>query len=946
MPIDIPNTGINTEKGIISTEAFSKNNYGLNNISGNEYYLSSASTQSSNYLNPEEANLQPLNSSSNLNNFALSNSQADLVWRNYATGQNTVWQMNGTTLTNSALIAPVSDTNWKIQATGDFNNDGQTDLVWRNNSTGQNVVWLMNGNTLSNSVLLNAVSDTNWQIQVATDFNNDSQTDLVWRNDATGQNVIWLMNGTTLNNSVLLNAVSDTNWKIQGAGDFNNDGQTDLVWRNYATGQNIVWQMNGTTLTNSASIAPVSDTNWKIQGTGDFNNDAKTDLVWRNNSTGQNVIWLMNGTTLSNSVLLNAVSDTNWQIAGTLKRNISTIDLKGTYFTSAKPLNAGNNFNINFSIQNSGNTSAGAFKASFYLSTDSTITTSDYYLGVSDISSLSANGSTGVLTKNLNLPVAGDYFWSGNKTYYIGMIVDSGNAIAETNESNNANTGNGLDYNDVSITIPINDPIAATGTSSGNNSIESLVNQNRRYWNTSSNGGIITYSFYKNTSGAYYGSETVSEVSEAVKTNTRQILQSLERTINVRFIEVADTANSYGVIRYMFSNGGSSNYNYYAYAYYPSSSSIGGDVHLNPNYETDSVNKFSGSAGNYGYMALGHETLHALGLKHPGNYDAGGGGTEGPYLSPVEDNTTNTVMTYNISAGAYAITPMSYDIRALQYLYGMRSYNSTDTNYSFRNVYDYTVGGQEFGSLSTTIKQTLWDSGGTADTLDFSGLSSATNYRFDMREGGILTTQSAYNGSTYTATQDGSNYQTTSYGTAIAYGTLIENLVNSRGSDYIIANIAANTFKGYTLGTSTGNDIFESTSSSDVLELSGYTFSNLAATISGSNLTITLGSYGSIQINNYYSANGSMKFLIGGNYYTYSSSGNWQVASPPATTVDADLTPYSKGLTATTLSGEREILPDLPPIPNIPVISKGMTGTPLDEYQILTDLAPVATSKF
>ena len=91
--------------------------------------------------------------------------KSDLVWRNYATGENAIWLMNGTTLSQGALTTPVADRNWSIAGTGDFNNDGKSDLIWRNGSTGKNAVWLMNGTNLSQGILLNTdVTDPNWRL--------------------------------------------------------------------------------------------------------------------------------------------------------------------------------------------------------------------------------------------------------------------------------------------------------------------------------------------------------------------------------------------------------------------------------------------------------------------------------------------------------------------------------------------------------------------------------------------------------------------------------------------------------------------------------------------------------------------------------------------------------------------------------------------------------------
>jgi hypothetical protein len=80
--------------------------------------------------------------------------KTDLLWRNYVTGENAVWYMNGTTLLSSAYLAPVGDRNWRIQGASDFTGDGKTDIVWRNYATGQNVIWEMDGATLRSGLSL------------------------------------------------------------------------------------------------------------------------------------------------------------------------------------------------------------------------------------------------------------------------------------------------------------------------------------------------------------------------------------------------------------------------------------------------------------------------------------------------------------------------------------------------------------------------------------------------------------------------------------------------------------------------------------------------------------------------------------------------------------------------------------------------------------------------
>lgn len=144
-----------------------------------------------------------------------SDSKPDILWRHSLTGVNTIWYMDGVTHTGTKRISTVSDTNWKIVGTGDFNSDGKTDIVWRNTLNGVNRVWHMNSDgSVINIVSFNKVSDTNWEIVGTGDFNNDVYPDILWRNRVNGANRVWYMNGVTQEGMASLPAVSDTNWKI------------------------------------------------------------------------------------------------------------------------------------------------------------------------------------------------------------------------------------------------------------------------------------------------------------------------------------------------------------------------------------------------------------------------------------------------------------------------------------------------------------------------------------------------------------------------------------------------------------------------------------------------------------------------------------------------------------------------------------------------------------
>lgn len=85
--------------------------------------------------------------------------------------------------------------------------------------------------------------------------------------------------------------------------------------------------------------------------------------------------------------------------------------------------------------------------------------------------------------------------------------------------------------------------------------------------------------------------------------------------------------------------------------------------------------------GGFGYETLIHEIGHALGLKHPGDYNAGAAGGDPPYVPAAWDSTEYTVMSYidQEGVGVGRTTPSVLDIAALQSLYGARTSSATST---------------------------------------------------------------------------------------------------------------------------------------------------------------------------------------------------------------------------------------------------------------------------
>ncbi|MEI6638693.1 MAG: M10 family metallopeptidase C-terminal domain-containing protein [Chlorobium sp.] len=198
--------------------------------------------------------------------------------------------------------------------------------------------------------------------------------------------------------------------------------------------------------------------------------------------------------------------------------------------------------------------------------------------------------------------------------------------------------------------------------------------------------------------------------------------------------------------------------------------------------------------GGYGLFTMIHEIGHALGLSHPGDYNAGSGAaiTYANNALFAQDNRQYTVMSYfggylkgvgwqqdGTSANyIYPQTLMVYDIAAIQAKYGADTTTRlTNTVYGFNcslaatdpedKIFDFT--------LNSNPIFTIWDAAGT-DTLDGSG------YAGDQT---INLTPGAY------SSVDGMIENV-----AIAFNCWIEAAVGGKGADTIIGNGVNNIITG------------------------------------------------------------------------------------------------------------------------------------------------------
>jgi hypothetical protein len=250
---------------------------------------------------------------------------SDLVWRNEANGNNGLWLMSDVTQSNpfgpAAKVSIPEETNleWAISGTGDFNGNGTQDLVWRNFETGSNGLWLMNGVERRAIRQLDSETNTNWYIGGVGYANDDTVPDLYWRNETTGNNGIWYLNeNLEVTAKVAIQTENNLDWEMVAVDDMNEDDVADIVWRNQNTGQNGVWLMGGQggqEVQDMIVLTEELNSTWNIRGTGDYNGDGFADLVWRNEANGNNGVWFYDGDLNRLGTLAFATeTNTNWQI--------------------------------------------------------------------------------------------------------------------------------------------------------------------------------------------------------------------------------------------------------------------------------------------------------------------------------------------------------------------------------------------------------------------------------------------------------------------------------------------------------------------------------------------------------------------------------------------------------------------------------------------------------
>lgn len=347
-------------------------------------------------------------------------------------------------------------------------------------------------------------------------------------------------------------------------------------------------------------------------------------------------------------------------------------------------------------------------------------------------------------------------------------------------------------------------------------------------WDTSSGAVPVTWSLYNNTAPyddwayAQVGYEETASPMTAFETDIQSAFALWDKASDLEFLQVTETANEVGEIRVAYTDfvkPGSA-----AWAWLPNEYAYGGDAWFDKGQATNQ----SFTVGSYGFYTALHEFGHSIGLSHPFDSSSLSGDT----LTNTEDNRRMTIMSYNQSkydrnylptsitftlngSGGYswstssttvnAVTPMVYDVAAVEYLYGVSTDVETgNTNHTanlsgFSTIVDsdgidaidasaetttsiINLTSGSFSSIGLTTREAL------ADALVASALSQA------VAQGGTISSNDQASIKTtllnyFSALDSSSIYGDAIYtgqdNLAIAYSATIENAIGGSGSDII-----------------------------------------------------------------------------------------------------------------------------------------------------------------
>lgn len=342
-------------------------------------------------------------------------------------------------------------------------------------------------------------------------------------------------------------------------------------------------------------------------------------------------------------------------------------------------------------------------------------------------------------------------------------------------------------------------------------------------WSTLGTPATVTYGFRASTPTSGTEASTFAKFNAAEIAAANAALKDWSDVANITFTAVNPggfTDNAAILLANYTGDQTSAGHAYFPSNKDMSAGSTDGDLWLNL-----AVSSYTNlNNGAYDLLTMIHELGHAIGLDHPGDYNAGDDGgpivyaTSAPYI---EDSRQWSIMSYfeASATGAnhvapdgttiYASTPLLADIAAAQRLYGVNTTTRTGNDtYGFNS----TAGSQyNIANGNTQVVFCIYDAGGT-NTLDVSGYS--TNQNINLNQGAF------------------SDVGALTKNVSIALGTNIQRAIGGSGNDTFTCNTL-----GDVITVGTGNDTVNGGNGRDWVFVQG-TLAQHTVTVTPASITV------------------------------------------------------------------------------------------------------------